>query len=224
MTNHIKQMKKQELPIAVLFDFDGVVMDTETQYTLFWDAVGEEFFPEIPSYGHHIKGQTLTQIYDKYFPGQEALQAELTAKLNRFEEQMQFDLIPGVADFMEELRCQGVRMAIVTSSNNLKMEKALRAHPELREWVDRILTADMFTHSKPHPECFLLGAEVLDVPVQNCIVFEDSFYGLEAGNRAGMKVIGLSTTNPASAIQDKASLVIPDFVGFAYEKMMAILD
>ena len=43
--------------IVALFDFDGVVMDTESQYTLFWDEIGNVYFPEIPSYGHHIKGQ-----------------------------------------------------------------------------------------------------------------------------------------------------------------------
>ena len=90
--------------------------------------------------------------------------------------------------------------------------------------VDHILTADMFTHSKPHPECFLLGAEIFGANIDNCVVFEDSFHGLEAGNRAGMKVIGLATTNPASAIMDKATIVIPDFVGFTYEKMIGVLE
>ena len=90
--------------------------------------------------------------------------------------------------------------------------------------VDEILTAERFTQSKPHPECFLLGASVFDAPVENCVVFEDSFHGLEAGNRAGMKVIGLATTNSAEAIKDKATLVIPDFDGFTYEKMIAVLE
>lgn len=214
----------KEKHLVALFDFDGVVMDTESQYTVFWDEVGKVHFPEIPSYGRYIKGQTLTQIYDKYFQEQTGVQEELTAKLNRFEEQMHFEFIPGVEDFMKDLRQNGVKMAIVTSSNNLKMEKAFRAHPELKAMVDYILTADMFTHSKPHPECFLLGAKMLGAEIADCVVFEDSFHGLEAGRRAGMKVVGLATTNPVAAIEDKASVVISDFVGFTYEKMRAILD
>ena len=90
--------------------------------------------------------------------------------------------------------------------------------------VDAIITADKVTHSKPHPECFLLGAETLQMPIDRCIVFEDSFHGLESGNRAGMKIIGLATTNPASSIADKATLVIPDFVDFTYEKMVTVLE
>lgn len=213
-----------EKPIAALFDFDGVVMDTESQYTLFWDEKGKKYHPEIPDFGHHIKGQTLTQLYEKYFLYPEELQPQITQELNEFETHMYFEYIPGVVDFMKELRKQGVKIAIVTSSNDKKMANAYRVHPELLELVDKILTADMFTHSKPHPECFLMGAEVFDVPIENCVVFEDSFHGLEAGNRAGMKVVGLSTTNPSSAIIDKASVVISDFVGFSYEKMIAILQ
>ena len=53
----------KEKQIAALFDFDGVVVDTEPQYTLFWDEKGKKFHPEIPNFGHHIKGQTLIQIY-----------------------------------------------------------------------------------------------------------------------------------------------------------------
>lgn len=53
--------------IAALFDFDGVVMDTETQYSIFWDEIGRQYFPQIKDFGRIIKGQTLTQIYAKHF-------------------------------------------------------------------------------------------------------------------------------------------------------------
>jgi len=211
-------------PIAALFDFDGVVVDTEPQYSLFWDEKGEKYHPEIPEFGHHIKGQTLTQIYSQYFLHPVGLQPEITRELLDFETRMTFEYIPGVVDFMKELRRKGVKIAIVTSSNDQKMANAHRALPELKFMVDAIVTADKVTHSKPHPECFLLGAETLRMPIENCIVFEDSFHGIEAGNRAGMKVIGLSTTNDASSIQDKVALVIPDFVDFTHEKMMAVLE
>ena len=210
--------------IAALFDFDGVVMDTETQYTVYWDEVGRQYHPELPHFGALIKGQTLTQIYDKHFAGMTEEQSKITAGLNRFEREMTLEYIAGVVDFMKDLHAHGVKIAIVTSSNGLKMANVYAAHPELKEGlVDRILTAEMFTRSKPAPDCFLLGAEVFGTVPQNCVVFEDSFHGLEAGNAAGMTVVGLSTTNTAEAIKDKCKLSIPDFVGFNYEKMMALL-
>ena len=214
----------KEKPIAALFDFDGVVVDTEPQYTLFWDEKGQKYHPEIPNFGHHIKGQTLIQIYKQFFREPEGLQDEITRQLLDYELTMHFVYIDGVVDFMKELREKGVKLAIVTSSNDAKMANAYREHPELKTMVDFIVTADRVTHSKPHPECFLLGAEILGVEKDNCIVFEDSFHGIEAGNRAGIKVIGLATTNSAEAIADKCALVIPDFTDLSVEKMMGVLQ
>ena len=213
----------QTKTIAALFDFDGVVMDTESQYSIFWNGVGKKYHPEYEEFGKIIKGQTLRQIYDRYFAGMEKEQEEITEALNRFEAQMKYEYIPGVTDFMRELHAHGVKIAIVTSSNEQKMANVYAVHPELKDLVDRILTAEMFTRSKPAPDCFLLGAEVFDTVPENCVVFEDSFHGLEAGNAAGMTVIGLSTTNPAEAIQDKCRLVISDFTSFDYEKMRSLL-
>lgn len=209
--------------IAALFDFDGVVMDTETQYSLFWNKIGKQYFPQIEEFGRIIKGQTLVNIYAKYFAGMEKEQQDITTRLNLFEKEMAYEYIPGVVDFMKDLRAHGVKMAIVTSSNDLKMANVYKAHPELKELVDRILTAEMFTRSKPAPDCFLLGAEVFGTVPQNCVVFEDSFHGLEAGNAAGMAVVGLCTTNPKEAIADKCKLVMPDFTAFSFEKMKALL-
>lgn len=209
--------------IAALFDFDGVVVDTEPQYSIFWNRQGELYHPELEEFGRRIKGQTLGQIFDGYFAGETEVQQKITADLNEFEKNMQFDFLPGVVNFMKELRVNGIKIAIVTSSNDLKMTNVYKAHPELTSMVDRILTADMFTQSKPHPECFLLGAKVFDTVPDNCIVFEDSFHGLEAARRAGMKIVGLCTTNPREAITDKADVIISDFVGFNVKQVKDLL-
>jgi HAD superfamily hydrolase (TIGR01509 family) len=214
---------KNEKTIAALFDFDGVVVDTEPQYTLFWDVLGKKYYPEIESFGLHIKGLSLKDLYQRYFLEEEGLQDEITRQLDAFEHDLRFEFIPGVMDFMRELRQQGVKIAIVTSSSDSKMANAYREHPEIKALADAIITADRVARTKPHPDCFLLAAETLGIPVEHCVVFEDSFHGLEAANRAEMKVVGLATTNPADAIVDKCEVVISDFVGFSYEKMMGVL-
>ena len=214
---------KNEKTIAALFDFDGVVVDTEPQYTLFWDVLGKKYYPEIESFGLHIKGLSLKDLYQRYFLEEEGLQDEITRQLDAFEHDLRFEFIPGVMDFMRELRQQGVKIAIVTSSSDSKMANAYREHPEIKALADAIITADRVARTKPHPDCFLLAADTLGIPVERCVVFEDSFHGLEAANRAGMKVVGLATTNPADAIVDKCEVVISDFVGFSYEKMMGVL-
>ena len=209
--------------MIVLFDFDGVIADTESQYTLFWDRMGMDYLG-LENFGHTIKGQTLKQIFGKYFEGMTKEQEEIVPQLNAFESSMTYDYIPGAHEFMQSLKKAGIRSAIVTSSNDVKMANAYKAHPELKELVDVILTSEHFSKSKPDPECFLKGMEVLGGKPEETIVFEDSFHGIEAGNRAGMKVIGLATTNSAEAIADKCALVIPDFTDFTFEKMKGVLQ
>lgn len=207
--------------IAVLFDFDGVIMDTETQYTVFWDEQGRKYLGE-EDFGRSIKGQTLTQIYDKYFSDKPEVQREITAGLNVYEKEMSYEYIPGVEDFINDLRQNGARIAVVTSSNEEKMQNVYNAHPEFKGMVDRILTGEMFARSKPAPDCFLLGMEIFDAIPENTFVFEDSFHGLQAGMTSGATVIGLATTNTREAIIGKAHYIIDDFTAMTYDKLMTL--
>lgn len=207
--------------LAALFDFDGVIMDTETQYTVFWDEQGHRYLG-IESYGRQIKGQTLAQIYEKDFAGMTEVQEQITRDLARFEREMTYAYIPGVEAFIADLRRHGVSLAVVTSSDDKKMENVYRTHPEFKQQFDRILTAGMFTRSKPAPDCFLLGMEIFGIPAEQTFVFEDSFHGLQAGRDSGATVIGLATTNPREAIVDKANYVIDDFSGMTYERLVAL--
>lgn len=195
-----------------LFDLDGVILDTETQYSIFWDEEGKRRLG-IDNFCSRIKGQTLTQIYGKYFPDDEVLTNEVTAELNQFEKDMKFNFITGADSFLKDIRQHGVRTALVTSSNDAKMQNVYRAHPDFKSMFDYIITADMVSHSKPHPECFLKGMQLLHTDAAHTFVFEDSFHGLEAGKRAGAYVVGLATTNPATALEGKADCIISDFSG-----------
>ena len=76
--------------IAALFDFDGVIMDTETQYTVFWDEQGRKYLNE-EDFGRRIKGQTLLQIYEKYFSDQPEAQLEISAELYVYEQKMSYE-------------------------------------------------------------------------------------------------------------------------------------
>lgn len=196
--------------MIVLFDFDGVIADTETQYTEFWNRIGREYLGQ-EEFGHTIKGQTLVQIFGKYFEGMDREQEEIVPQLNEFEANMSYDYIPGAQAFMKELKAAEIPMAIVTSSNNIKMSNAYKAHPELLELVDKVLTSEYFSKSKPDPECFLKGMEILGGTPGETVVFEDSFHGLTAGRASGAKVIGLATTNKREAIAPLCDMVIDDF-------------
>lgn len=205
--------------MTILFDFDGVIVDTETQYTEFWNKMGKVYLG-LEDFGHTIKGQTLKQIFGKYFDGMEKEQEEITPLLDAFESQMSYEYIPGFTQFMTEIRKVGMRTAIVTSSNDAKMAHAFKAHPELPEIVDAILTSEHFSKSKPDPECFIKGMEVLGSTPDTTYVFEDSFHGLKAGRASGAKVIGLATTNSREAIAPFCDMVINDFTGLSLKEFM----
>ena len=196
---------------AALFDLDGVIIDTESQYSVFWGGIGKEFHPEVANFGDLIKGQTLVQIYDGWFAGQEALQAVITERLDAFERQMTFPYISGAQTFVSKLRQLGITTAIVTSSNVPKMEQVYRSHPELHELFDYILTSEDFAASKPAPDCYIRAAEQCHAAPSSCVVFEDSLNGLRAGRDSGAFVVGLATTNPREAIAPLADVVIDDF-------------
>ena len=205
-------MKKDMNFKAALFDLDGVVFDTEPQYSVFWGAQCREFHPEHPGLENEIKGQTLTQIYDAWFSGSlEPKQALITERLNAYEAQMKYIYLDGLEDYLRLLRQQGVKTAVVTSSNLPKMQAVYASHPEFHELFDAILTSEDFERSKPDPDCYLKAAGRFGVEPQDCVVFEDSFNGLKSGRAAGMYVVGLATTNAAEAIAPLCDKVIDDY-------------
>ncbi len=203
---------KRLCTVAALFDFDGVVMDTEPQYTVFWNEQGLKYLG-VENFGATIKGQTLNQIYEANFTGDLVeMRQQITNDLNLFEKQMTYEYLPGVQHYLKELREKGVGIALVTSSNVEKMDNIYNAYPDFKNQFDHILTGEMFQNSKPHPECFLLGMKLLGAEPENSYVFEDSFHGLQAGRASGATVIGLATTNSRGAIASKADYVIDDFI------------
>lgn len=200
---------------AALFDLDGVVFDTEPQYTVFWGAQCRLYHPEHPGLEHEIKGQTLTQIYDRWFSGPlEQEQAVITRRLDEYEAGMDYCYIAGFTDYIARLRSRGVLTAVVTSSNIMKMEAVYRQHPEFKGMFDAILTSEDFKHSKPHPDCYLKAAARFGLQPEECVVFEDSFNGLRSGRAAGMCVVGLATTNPVDAISGLSDMQITDYREF----------
>lgn len=205
---------------VALFDLDGVVFDTEPQYTVFWGGVARQYHPELPGLEHTIKGSTLDQIFGKYFADVPNEHASIVERLNAYEQQMRYEYVAGFEAFLGFLRDRGVRTAIVTSSNRAKMEAVYAQHPELKNWFDTILTSEDFSESKPSPDCYLKGAEYFHVLPEECVVFEDSFNGLESGRESGAYVVGLSTTNPAEQIAPLTDIVIADYEDERVEKKL----
>ena len=225
VTLHAQTEKIMEKRLkAALFDLDGVVFDTEPQYTEFWGSQCRLYHPEHPGLEQEIKGSTLTQIYDRWFSGQLASEQPLiTQRLDAFVSQMRFEYIEGFEQLIADLHAHDVKTAVVTSSNIPKMESVYRAQPHFKELFDAILTSEDFDFSKPHPDCYLKAAARFGADPSSCIVFEDSFNGLQSGRSAGMKVVGVATTNSAESIAPLSDIQITDYLGIGYDTLNALL-
>lgn len=205
---------------TALFDFDGVIVDTEPIYDLFWNEAATRYQLGIDNFAALIKGTTLPSLMEKYFSGySEELRQNVLKECTEYESDMPLPPMPGSIEFLHALKEKGVRIGLVTSSDNMKVERAFRLL-HIAHLFDTVVTADRITKGKPDPMCYLLAASDLHVSPSDCLVFEDSFAGIQSGTDAGMRVIGLSTTNPAETLQKKVYKVIPDFRKITFEDYM----
>ena len=212
--------EKTEIKCGVLFDLDGVLLDSEGQYSIFWEQMDREYPTGIPEFASYIKGFHLTRILS-YFANEEVRQQVLD-KLQEFERQMRYEFFPGALDFVRRVRDAGIPMAIVTSSDHKKMQALYSQYPEFSTLFDKIITGDMVTKAKPDPDCFLMGARQLGVDIKDCIVFEDSRNGLIAGRASGALVVGISTTLDSETVSELSDLTLDAVENLTVERMLEI--
>lgn len=196
--------------VGFLFDLDGVLIDSETQYSKIWAQINQEFPTGVENLEIIIKGTTLPKILNDYYPDDD-IKLKVSHRLHELESQMKYDYLPGAYDFLNELKHRELPRALVTSSDNKKMEHLWEERPELKGYFDFIITADLIKTSKPSPEGYLLGASKLNIPPGNCVVFEDSLQGVMAGKNAGAFVVGVCGTLPAAKLKPYADILINSF-------------
>lgn len=191
----------------MLFDLDGVLVDSEGEYSRFWGGMGDRY-GLVHTFAADIKGTTIGETLLN-FP--ESDRQSILDALHDFEANMEYPVYPGVMEFLARLKKAGIPSAIVTSSDDVKMGLLFGRRPEIREMVDAVITGSMIQHSKPDPEGYLKGAQMIGVPIEDCCVFEDSLQGLQAGRSSGAFVIGIATTNPREKVSPLADLTLDRF-------------
>lgn len=198
-------MSQKTKQCGVLFDLDGVLLDSEGQYSIFWEQMDREHPTGIDNFASYIKGFHLTRILN-YF-ADDVRQQVLNALLE-FERNMRFEFFHGALDLVRQLREEGIPMAIVTSSDHKKMQALYAQHPEFPTLFDQIITGDMVSRAKPDPECFLVGAQRIGIDIKDCVVFEDSRNGLLAARESGARVIGIATTLSADEVATLSDITV----------------
>jgi len=184
-----------------IFDMDGVIVDN---YLYHIDAWGEfckrhGFNIEVEDFTRKYFGKNNTDILQALFG--KSLSITEIDMLGEEKEAIYRELyqpyikpLDGLVDFMKELRIQGGKIAIASSapqSNiNFVVEKTC-----IKEYIDVSVNGNMVRLGKPNPDIFLKAAELLRIQPGKCLVFEDSFSGIQAAINAGMQVVALATTH-----------------------------
>ena len=195
---------------TVLFDFDGVIFDTEPQYDIFWNRQGLFYFGD-SDFAKKLKGRTLKNIFEEYFAGISAEEINKCEKsLADFESKMSFPQVPGALDFIRLIKERSYKAGLVTSSPPKKIERAL-SQTGIGKYFDTIVTSHDVEFGKPNPQCYLLGASRLNSLPRNCAVFEDAITGIMAGKAAEMYVVGVSSSLSPDLLRPIADAVITDF-------------
>ncbi len=203
---------------GVLWDLDGVLLDSEGKYSIFWARMDEEHPTGIDNFASYIKGFHLNRIMG-YFESEEVRQ-QILDELLTFERDMVYEFFPGAIELVKQLRAAGIPMAIVTSSDRKKMQSLYSQHPEFPTLFDHIITGDMVTKAKPDPDCYLMGAKLLGIDINDCIVVEDSRNGLIAGRESGARVIGIATTLSREAVNELSDMTLDSIGQLSVEQML----
>jgi beta-phosphoglucomutase len=187
---------------AVIFDLDGVIVDTAHYHFIAWKRLADEL--GVPFNEHdneRLKGVSRMQSMDIILElGALHIsmdrKAQLADKKNtwfvEFVEKMKpSEIFPGVKQLLEELKSQGIKIALASSSKNARRVIELL---QIENEFDAVVDGTMIVHTKPDPEIFLLASTMINVPASQCVVFEDAEAGVEAALAAGMKCVGVGST------------------------------
>jgi len=207
-----RQSKEEFMLRAVIFDFDGVITDSEVLHLRAFNKVLARYNIEIKEeiYYKEYLGFTDLDCFKSVVEKSElGLDSEQIRKLIKQKNQVfeelaatEATIFEGVPEFLQMLRDKGVPMAICSGAV-LEEISLILEQSGLGHFFAEIVAGDQITKGKPDPEGFLLALERLNKGRQNpiaageCVVIEDSHWGLEAGNAAGMHTIGITNTyNP----------------------------
>jgi beta-phosphoglucomutase len=216
---------------AVLFDMDGVIVDTEplhrkAYFKMFDDLgieVSQEFYESFTGFSTNKVSETLK----KKFVLKQSVD-ELNAWKRKyfkyyFDNDLGFNLLPGIKNLITNYFENNIKMVLASSASmntiNWVFEKF-----QLEQYFIGKISGDTLKESKPNPEIFILAAEIANEQRENCIIIEDSTNGIKAASAAEIFCVAYKSEHSIGQNYEKANLVISDFSEIEYPKMVEILE
>jgi beta-phosphoglucomutase len=206
---------------ACLFDLDGVIVDTAKYHFIAWKEMAADLgFDFTEKENELLKGVSRMRSLDilldigKFSKTEDEKQALAEKKNLRYldyvKQMKEEEILPGVTRFLDDLRSNGILIALGSASKNAPL---ILERIHLKEKFDVIVDGNSVSRAKPDPEVFLRGAELLNIDPKDCLVFEDAQAGIEAALNCGMRVIGVGSSDNLSL----ADHYIPGFKKLDYE-------
>ena len=201
---------------AVIFDMDGVIFDTAHLAMSLWIQAADELgIPGIAEVYPSVIGTTtirtheiLAEHYGASFP-REKFDRRVRELYHEYYDREGLPMKPGVPELLSSLTANHVPLALASSTYSDLVRQELRDAGFL-DYFDVVIGGDMVTHSKPHPEIFLMAAKALNAAPENCCVIEDSFNGIRAAAAAGTHPLMVpDMLQPTEEIRSLAERVFP---------------
>ncbi|MFT4733705.1 MAG: beta-phosphoglucomutase [Algoriphagus sp.] len=209
---------------GILFDLDGVIVDTAVFHYAAWRRMANELDFDIDeAFNETLKGISRMDSIDRILKhGNVALPVarilELATQKNdwyveKVDKMTKAHILPGVEDLIQQIKDMGLGMALGSASKNAPriLEKIGLIHH-----FDALVDGNSVTRSKPDPEVFIKGAEALKLKNEECLVVEDAIAGIKAAHAAGMKAVGIGTKENLP----NADLILASFEGVDLNKLL----
>ncbi|SDM58842.1 HAD family hydrolase [Siphonobacter aquaeclarae] len=214
---------------TVIFDMDGVIVDTEPVHRYAFFRHFDELGIEIPTEKYvTFTGQSTRNVYQRIKDefGVEGTVAELVDRKraifnNAFDEKEDLDLLPGVRTLIEDLYANGIQLILASSSAKVTIGRIFRRFGLYPYFTD-IVSGEDFPKSKPDPAIFLQAASLSKAPKNECIVIEDSTNGIRAAKAAGLYCIGYASEHTLGQDLIEADRVIRHFSELSAAEIRAI--
>jgi HAD superfamily hydrolase (TIGR01509 family) len=215
------------LPFAVVFDMDGVIVDTNPTHKIAiqqfcarygFDLSEEELRTKV--YGRTNR-DWITNLFGKL--AEEQLEAYAFEKEQLFRELYApiIEPVKGLVAFLDLLKTNNIPCSIATSAPPANVDFVLSA-TGIGHYFDLILDERVVSRGKPDPEIYLKSAKALNLPNAQCIVIEDSLSGVAAAKASGSKVIGITTTHSEEELKN-TDLTIRDFDDLSMNQLMKLI-
>ena len=215
---------------TVIFDMDGVIVDTEPVHHFAYNQIFKQLNIDItPEIYTSFTGNSTKNIFEKlkaHFKLKEDVQGLVETKRNlfndAFDQKEDLFLLEGVEDLIKELDANGMQLVLASSSAKVTINRIFNRFG-LHKYFSHIVSGEDFPKSKPHPAIFEHAAFLSGTPIANCVVIEDSTNGILAAKAAGIYCIGYDSLNSKMQDYSKADKVISYFNELSFEKIKNLI-